>query len=356
MLLGPLLVGCHPWALLEDPQTPGRMSLDETELSFLERGHRRVRAAMGYFPDEAIANQHFRKGEALFQQKRYYQAAAQFQEAALRWPDSSLEEDAMFKAAESYFFADDYTEAAEWYEKLVERHENTKHLEIVTSRQFLIARYWEEVARRDPSLVPNLVDKKIPTIDTLGEARRIYGKIRLSDPTGPLADDSLMAHATSYFDQSRFTDADYYYDTLRKEYPRSEHQTKARLLAIQSKVNSYQGAYYDPSRLEEAEKLSKNTLVQLSSELSEEERSDLIAKQNAIYRAKAEREFKMGEFYRRQGSYRAARFYYRSVLEQFPDWEYTPLARQHLAELQGKPDEPEPLRWLAAPFQYLEEE
>ena len=45
-----------------------------------------------------------------------------------RWPDSPLEEEAMFKAAESEFFADRYSKADDEYALLIKKFPSTQYL------------------------------------------------------------------------------------------------------------------------------------------------------------------------------------------------------------------------------------
>ena len=96
---------------------------------------------------------------------------------------------------------------------------------------------------------------------------KTYENIRLNDPTGPLADDAIMATANSYFRRGRYNDADYQYDLLRKEYPRSDHQFNAHMLGLQCKLRKYQGPDYDGTPLEEAEQLVKQQRTQFAGEL-----------------------------------------------------------------------------------------
>ena len=60
----------------------------------------------------------------------------------------------------------------------------------------------------------------------------------MNDPTGPLADASLMALGNAYFRHGQFEDAAYNYDMLRKEYPNSKYQMKAHLLDFRRRCAS----------------------------------------------------------------------------------------------------------------------
>ncbi len=109
--------------------------------------------------------------------------------------------------------------------------------------------------------------------DTFGYAIAAYQNVRMYDPTGPLADDSLMASAVAYFRHGQFEDAAADFDLLRKEYPNSEHQKAAHILGLQAKMRVYQGKYYDPTALNEAGEIADQTLAQFGDQLGPEQDS-----------------------------------------------------------------------------------
>ena len=92
--------------------------------------------------DEGIARKAYSEGEALFKQKQYDAAQEQFETAAFRWPDSQLEEDAMFMIGECAFFSDRYPDADKAYDKLIKKYSTTEHIGTISRRSFAMARYW----------------------------------------------------------------------------------------------------------------------------------------------------------------------------------------------------------------------
>ena len=90
-----------------------------------------AKAASGFGPDRDLAKSTFDEAEAIFleatklegkqRKKRFMAAAGKYEKAAKRWPTSVIEEDSMFMASESYFFADYYPKASESYAMLVKR-------------------------------------------------------------------------------------------------------------------------------------------------------------------------------------------------------------------------------------------
>jgi outer membrane protein assembly factor BamD (BamD/ComL family) len=312
-----------------------------------------LKSQVGLGPDQQLAEQAYAAGEDLFRREQYGKAAKQFNQTIARWPDSQIEQDARFFLGECEFFGDNYASANDSYEELLEQYPNSPHLDKIVKRQFDIARYWEQYHQHSPHwpVTPNLIDDKRPLFDTLGNALKVYESIRLNDPTGPLADDAIMATANSYFLRGRFSDADYQYSLIRSEYPRSEHQFEAHLLGLQCKLRKYQGPDYDGTPLNEAKKLAKQLRDQFARELSSEERERLAETLAKLNRNLAERDLKLAKYYDNTKYYRSAKFYYAKIIRDFPN---TPIAEQAQSRHQalgGEPDEPATkLEWLVNVF------
>ena len=155
-------------------------------------------------------------------------------------------------------------------------------------------------------VTPNLIDNSQPRFDTFGNALKSYEIVRLRDPTGPLADDSIMATANAYFQMGRYEDAAFHYDLLRKEYSTSEFQPQAHLLGMKSKLNVYQGTQYDETPLKEADEIADQALTQFRDQLGEEA-ARVAQTRNAILEQKAEREWFKAQYYEKKQYFRAAR-------------------------------------------------
>ncbi len=300
-----------------------------------------LRKAVGLGPVEAIAQGHFAEGEKLFAAKDYDAAAKEFSRAASRWPDSILEEDALFLRAECQFFADRYSKADDTYDVLVKKYPNTRYLDKLVARQFSIARYWQEIGLAKPrlALVPNFTDRTQPLFDTWGHSINAYDNVRINDPRGALADDAVMAVANTYFLRGRYEDADYYFGLLRTEFPRSDFQLQAHLLGLQCKLRKYQGPGYNGRPIEEAEELIDQMLVQFDRELGNER--ERIVKAKAEVRAqRATRDIQVAQYYDKGKHYGAARIYYAQVLKDYPQTPFAEEAKTRIAGMQGQPDHP----------------
>ncbi|MGQ9823288.1 MAG: tetratricopeptide repeat protein [Thermogutta sp.] len=303
--------------------------------------------------DEALARRLFQEGVEAYRQKDYITAAARFKKAAAHWPDSPLEEDALFYLGECYYFSDRYAVANETYDQLLKKYEFTRYLDTAVRRQFAIGRYWEQVEAARPSFLGlvQLGDPTRPKFDTWGRALKAYQSVRLYDPTGPLADDSLLAAGNAYFLKGRYEEAAFHYDLIRKEHSRSEHVIPASLLGIKSYLLSYQGPTYDGTPLEKAEQISDEILALHSEELGDD-RIKLIEEKNRIYEEKAMRDYTIGQYYDARKYYGAARYYYRLVLQDFPDSKAAVMAARRIRQIDGLPDKPpDRFPWLTRWFE-----
>lgn len=316
---------------------------------------KKVKAATGNGPDENLAQTLYGNGMTLYREKKYAEAAKQFSEAAGRWPDSTIEEDALFYEAESYFFDDQYGKAHDIYGMVSKKYENSRYLDTISKRQFAIGRYWEQADRAEPHwpVTPNLIDKSRPWFDTSGNALNAYLSVRLNDPTGPLADDAVWATASYYFEHGRYEDAAYHYDIIRKEYPKSEYQKEAYLLSLQSRLRSYQGPYYEDKPLDDADDLAKQTMRQFRGQLGPEQ-SRVVKAVDDIREQKADRAYALGQFYETKRAYGAARICYQDLLKDYPETQFAAMAKQRMEAIKDFPDQPpNHFKWLTDAFDKL---
>lgn len=312
-----------------------------------------VKSAVGLGPNDQVAHQMFMDGEKLFEEKRYQAAAEAYESAADRAIDMRIKEDALFMLAESYYFDDRCIYARDAYNELADKYPSTRYLDKLVEREWAIARYLEaySYAHYDMPASPNAWDKTRPWFDTQGHAIKTYENIRMNDPTGPRADDAIMATAGVYFRKKKYEDADYHYELLRKEYPRSDYQFEAHLLGLRSKLLKYQGADYDGTPLEEAQLLVKQLRTNFGGQLSAEERERLQTVSAQLHQEVASRDMKMARFYDGTKNYASAKTYYAEVIEKYPDSQFAQQAKERMTELASLPDFPEKrLAWFVEAF------
>jgi outer membrane protein assembly factor BamD (BamD/ComL family) len=323
----------------------------------------KVKAISGKGRNPDAAQELFRRGDRLYEQavrtegeerrRLLLEAAPFFEQAAARWPGSTLEHDALFRLGECYFFADRYVQANEAFEKLLAQYKNSRYLDAIDARRFALAQYWLEWERAKPEsfYAVNVLDDKRPWRDTKGNALRLFDRIRLDDPTGKLADDATMAAANAHFLAGDFYQADMFYSDLRRTYPSSEHQFNAHFLGVQAKLLTYQGEDYSVTPLVEAGKLVEQIRRQFPQEYAEN-REEVDKASGQVRKLLAERHWRMAEYFERRWEYGSARYYYDAIVKEFPGTPIAEEARQRLAALSDKPVEPpQPLKPLADLFQ-----
>jgi outer membrane protein assembly factor BamD (BamD/ComL family) len=328
------------------------VSADE-EQGFIERISpkntvKKIKVAMGAGPDEKVARAALEEGDSLFRQKAYMKAADKYKIAYKRWPDSPLEEEAIFKAGECHFFADRYSKAEDDYGLLIKKFPSSQYVSMVVMRRFTIGRYWEQCDEHHHhyALTPNWFDKTRPFLDTMGNALKVYERIRLDDPTGPLADDAVMAAANAHFIRGHWEEADYHFGLLRTEFPKSEFQFKAHLLGLRCKLLRYQGPGYEGAPLDEAEELATQLLTQFSQELGDE-RDRVLQVRASVRDQRALREWDTAEYYAKGKYYGAAKYYYAKVVRDYQDTKLAQEAQGRIDKYKIEPDKPEkPFQWL----------
>ena len=326
----------------------------------------KLKQMSGLGPNEQRARERYRRAELDFQaavttrrqgdedrsRASFDSAADKYWDAAKLWPDSTLEEDAYFWAAEAYFFADRYPKATKAYDALVKKHPNTRHMDKAASRQFALADYWLELDKEDAAwtIVPNLSDKRRPLFDTFGNALKVFDGIRFDDPTGKLSDDATMAAANACFQDGKYARADILYADLRDSFPDSDHQFNAHLLGLKCKVLTYEGADYDGTALDEAEDLAQR-MFRLFPDEAAKHRAVLTKALADIRLQKAERQWIRAEYYDRRKEYGSARYYYEIVRREFHDTNLAGKARDRIAKIGDLPAEPpQRMAWLSNLF------
>jgi len=319
----------------------------------------------GYGPDKEIAKQLYREAETVFREaaaeddkSKYDDAAAKYAAAAKRWPNSALEEDALWMVGESLFFARRYPKAAAAYDALIKKFRNTRHLDKVGARRYVIAQYWLDLNEANPrwTINPNFTDSTRPRFDTFGSGAKLFEQIPMDDARGKLADDATMAAAGAFFAAGKYARAAKRYEDLRKSFPNSDHQFRAHLLGIYCMLKIYRGPDYDGAALDEADYLVRRTWKQFPQQAAAEK--EYLEKAMMEVRAqKAERHWRQAQYYEGRGEYGGARVYYNAIVRDFPNSSTARLARQRLDDIQDRPDRPpERMTWLADQFPKEEKE
>lgn len=268
-----------------------------------------------------------------------------------------IREEAIFYLAESQFQQNSLADATGNYQLLVKDYPSTRYMDESTHRLFEISKRWlgvdtfattdeirqvnaEDGADNAPlssqkvdsrfNGLPNFTDRSRPVFDKGGHALKALKTIWLNDPSGPLADDSLMLAATYYLRNEDYREADRLFTILREQFPKSPHLQNAFVLGSHVKLMSYQGAAYDEQLLVDSKQLKEQSL-RLFPDLPEGDRVRTELKM--IHEAEAKREWDQAIFYEKKRKPRAVYVHCKEVVQKYPNSSYAPRARAKLAEL-----------------------
>jgi outer membrane protein assembly factor BamD (BamD/ComL family) len=328
-------------------------------------------------PPDAIAA--YKKGEELFKENRYIEAEQVFwKETAEKFAIYPIREDALFMTGECLYFQKNYAKAQDKYDLCVKEYSATRHLDEISRRKFEIARIWlkypdnitasdvkpvnfDDPGRNPPPqtawqaptdwtyripILPNLSDNTRPVFDTEGRALEALKSIWLNDPTGPLADDSIMLSASYYLRKGDYTEADHLYELIRKQFGTSPHLENAYVLGAYVKLMEYQGPEYDPTPLREAKKLKEATL-RLYPHRPDHDR--MLEELKKIELAEAAQLWAEVKYRKAKGQPKSEAIWCKEVIKKYPTSEYAVLAREELAKIK-----PEDKKDLPVPGKYEE--
>jgi len=301
---------------------------------------KRWKKVLGRGPNEPVSRKALAEADSLFRDRKYDAAITKYKVAIDRWPDSVIEEDALWQLAECWFFTDRYPKAEDCYDELVKKYANSRYLDRIAQRQFVIAQYWIALDTKHNymTIVPNIADRSRPLFDTRGRAIKAFDHVRINDPRGPLADDSIMAQANAHFMDRQWLDSDYFYSLLRSDYPESDFLLEAHLLGLQAKLRAYQGPGYEGGILNEAEVLADQTLVQFPDQLVNDEADRVQTTRAAIAAQQAQRHWNRAEWYAKGKHYTSARIYYAMLARDYPKTMLAQQSRDRLDAITGLAD------------------
>lgn len=311
----------------------------EQATAYYDQGEKLYRQGIAQLDSNPDANQH----QAIFSE-----AANQFRLAAAAWPDSAVEEDALYFQGESYFFADHYVQAGRAFEKLVNEYAGSKHMDMAENRRYAIALYWLQLSENDNAVSFN--DPKRPKAGLAKEARRVLHQIRMDDPTGNLADDAAMSLAKAFIKADMHYEAADTLEDLRRNYPGSDHQFAAHMLELESQLAIYQGPSYDDQPLVKAEEILKSIVLTFPNE-SKKEIAYLEKQAARVQNMIGERDLAVAEYFERRDENLAARFYYQKIQDKFEGSSIAEQVEQRIAAIEKLPPRPEQhAKWLVDLF------
>lgn len=294
-------------------------------------------------------NPEFIAAQDLFRAEKYDEAARAYKRLAKTYKNKPLEEDALFRYAESLYEAKRYPKAQDKYLELMTKFPTTRYLPQAIQRTYDIAYEWLEDSQLRAQGKPgkynaftqyvNFFDRTRPMLDTNGRAIEAIEAIQNHDPFGPLTDDAAMMAGAYKFTGGSYLQAAGYYEQIVNDQPKSEHAPRAYFLGSQAYLRSYRGPDYDGMDLDAAARLTKAALAR-SAELPEEQRQRLEQDMRIIHIERAKRDYRTGEHYLQLRKPMAARMYFQRVIENFSDTDWARRAEEEIAKIDAKAKEP----------------
>jgi outer membrane protein assembly factor BamD (BamD/ComL family) len=281
---------------------------------------------------------------------QYDDAAKIFKHVAGNNKNSAqVAEEARFFEAECYRVESKYPKAVDTYLKLLDDFPTGAYRDQAMQHIYDIANYWLDDTREEMRqqrekregkrwvVWPHFIqaDTSKPIFDEEGRALEALEKVHYNSMVGPLADKALFLIGSVHFFNENYIEADRYFSQLVEMHPNSTFASQAVELGIISKHMSTGGPDYDSRKVAEARIMVHKALNNYK-DLAEQ-KSDFLSRQLVgISMQQAEKDYRIAEFYRRDGHLPSAYFYYEIVRRRYPGTKFADMATDRMHELQAK--------------------
>lgn len=153
-------------------------------------------------------------------------------------------------------------------------------------------------------------------VSAVEEGHKILDEIIADYPDTKLAELAYKAKADRLFRAGEHDLAELEYARLLRDYQQSRYQEYALRRAADSALASFAGVDYDESALIEAQERYDDFRVRFG---SAGEREQVTVILDSIRQTRAEKEFRIGQYYEKTDHLSSAVFYYQLVLKEWPD-------------------------------------
>ncbi|KPK42430.1 MAG: hypothetical protein AMJ78_02480 [Omnitrophica WOR_2 bacterium SM23_29] len=257
--------------------------------------------------------------------KDYKKAVGEFSKLVRYYPNSELAAEAQYYAGRSYEGLEEYEQAYSAYQKAIETYPFTKRIEEMIDREFEIGNKFYEGER--------IKLWGIPTFPSVYKAIEIYQKVVDNAPYGKHADQAMYKIGECYKKAGDNQEARLAFQKLVDEYPESKLAEKAKFQVGLCASETSLKPTYDQSVTDEALK----QIEDFAKRHPESQLTDEADKMRQSLRdKKAESNFSIAEFYRKQRHYEAASIYYKNIVENFPETTWAKKAQDRLKEMERK--------------------
>ena len=239
-----------------------------------------------------------------------------------RHPTHPGREEAMMLAAQGQIDRGNYYKAFERFEAQLDAHPNGRFFERALQRQYEIADAFLQGRKRRVW--------KILRFPAAEEALDILAAIASRAPGTVIAEKASLRAADYYYADSRLAEAAQAYDHYLKLFPNSPRAAYAMLQAARATYAQYRGQAYNDTPLIDAQQRFRQYARQYPAAAKRANVHDILKR---IDTAIVQRAFTTARFYQRVGRPKAAAFYYRRILQQYPHTPWARAAAEALADI-----------------------
>jgi outer membrane protein assembly factor BamD len=267
-------------------------------------------------PQEQLA---FAKG--YFEAKDYTTASNEFRKLVKYFPDAKEAPEAQFYLGACLEELNKLYEAYQAYQKIIDKYPFSQRTDDVLKQEYMVAQ--------------KLVDyrTKVIGIDFTGEnaAVEIFKKVIENAPYGKYAAASQYKVGLTLKAKGEFADAATEFQKVVDNYPESEWAEPAKFQIAVCAARSSLDASYDQSMTKEAQdKFNDFVKAHPDAELSQQAESRIVD----LKQKEAESSYNVGQFYEKQKAYDSAKIYYKYVIKNFSQSEWSAKAYERLAALE----------------------
>jgi len=263
----------------------------------------------------ALVRKHLTDGK----HKKAVKAAEQFLK---RYPDDQRREEVMFLGARAELGREHYWQAYEWLEIMLSNYPGGEFFERGLKLEMDVAEAFLGGKKR---IVAKIF--RMPAVD---EGLEILARVAEHAPGTVPAEKSLLRIGDHHHSRGEYAEAADAYDYYVEVFPKTERTPYAMLQAARSMRASFRGIKYDETPLIDAEERYRQFARQYPAQ-AKKENVERILKGFAVIRA--EKLHNTGKFYERTGKKKAAVFYYRQVVDKYPDTTWAKPAMDSLRRL-----------------------
>ncbi len=241
---------------------------------------------------------------------------------ALYGYDSTRHPEALFLLGRVEFELGNYIKAHERYQEIIGEYPGTEFADRALRADFVIAEMFLAGKKRKVW--------KIFRFKAVDEGLDILDDIIVNNPNSPLAEQAIKTKADYYFRTGQFDLAEDEYAHLAREYPRGQYERQALLLSARSALASFPGIHFDDAPLIEAAERFRQFRQKYPGYADSEGVGQVLEQ---IRNTRAHKEYEIGRHYERTRHYDAAAFYYRSVMNHWPETMWAGMAESRLFDL-----------------------